>query len=119
MDMLPTGQVAASLGVTINTVKNWARAGKIRAVRLPSGHYRIPAGELDRLLIDIRSKGLREYENWQRQQPIVPLDLEEVLAWNQQALEIARSQGSLPQDSIKAKGERVRRMHRILSSLER
>lgn len=119
VEMLSTGKVAASLGVTINTVKNWVRAGKIKAVRLPSGHYRIPAGELDRLLMEGRSKRLREYEDWQRKQPLPDLDLREVLAWNQQALDIARSQGPLPKDSIEAKGERVRRMHRILSSLDK
>ncbi|MEO7802956.1 MAG: helix-turn-helix domain-containing protein [Actinomycetota bacterium] len=117
--MLTTGRVAASLGVTINTVKNWAKVGKIRSVRLPSGHYRIPASELDRLLHDVRSKGLKEYEQWQRKQPMLPLDLEEVLAWNEQALEIARSQGPLSEDSIEEKGERVRRMHQILASLNR
>lgn len=117
--MLTTGRVAASLGVTINTVKNWARAGKIQAVRLPSGHFRIPATEVDRLLQGLRSAGLREYEQWSRKQPSTPPNLDQVLTWNRQALEIARSQGKLPNDSLEEKGERVRRMHRILAALSR
>ena len=41
-------QLAAKLGVHINTVRNWIKAGHVKAVKI--GHcVRIPATEFDRL----------------------------------------------------------------------
>lgn len=41
-------QLAAELGVHINTVRNWIKAGHVKAVKI--GHcVRIPATEFDRL----------------------------------------------------------------------
>lgn len=41
-------QLAAELGVHINTVRNWIKVGHVKAVKI--GHcVRIPATELDRL----------------------------------------------------------------------
>ena len=39
---LTPSQVARRLGVSAETTRDWARTGKIRAVRTPGGRYRIP-----------------------------------------------------------------------------
>jgi excisionase family DNA binding protein len=41
---------AAEFGVHENTVRNWIDRGYLRAYRLPSGHRRLPATEVNRLL---------------------------------------------------------------------
>jgi len=38
------------LGVSAFAVWKWIRDGKIRAIKTPGGHYRIPMEEVDRLL---------------------------------------------------------------------
>ena len=48
--MLRSGEVAELLGVDRHTVVKWIKEGKIRAVRFPSGRYRIPEGEVRKIL---------------------------------------------------------------------
>ena len=48
--MLRSGEVAEILGVDRHTVVKWTKEGKIRAVKLPSGRYRIPEGEVRKIL---------------------------------------------------------------------
>jgi len=45
-----TGEVARLLGVSAFAVWKWIRDEKIRAIKTPGGHYRIPREEVDRLL---------------------------------------------------------------------
>jgi len=47
-----TRDVAEALGVSVETVIVWAREGKIQASQPagPTGHYRIPFSEIERLL---------------------------------------------------------------------
>jgi hypothetical protein len=45
-----TGEAAKLLGVSFITVKRWIYAGKIKAVKTPSGRYRIPESEIQRWL---------------------------------------------------------------------
>jgi putative resolvase len=42
-------EAAKMLGVTTKTLKLWEKAGKIRCVRTPGGHRRIPESEIHRL----------------------------------------------------------------------
>jgi excisionase family DNA binding protein len=44
------GQAATDFGVTSATVRNWIRKGYLQAIRLPSGHHRIPESEVTRML---------------------------------------------------------------------
>lgn len=44
-EMLSTGQVAKKLGVSTQAVINWIESEKIEAIKLPGGHYRIPADQ--------------------------------------------------------------------------
>lgn len=43
-----TGDVARLFHVSVQAVKKWIKAGKLRAVRTPGGHFRIPARQLER-----------------------------------------------------------------------
>ncbi|HYK34551.1 helix-turn-helix transcriptional regulator [Alloacidobacterium sp.] len=48
--LLTPREAALRLGISYPTVKQWLYHGKIKAVKTPGGHYRIPEGELDSLL---------------------------------------------------------------------
>ena len=48
--MLRSGEVAKILGVDRHTVVKWVKEGWIRAIRLPSGRYRIPESEVKKIL---------------------------------------------------------------------
>lgn len=45
-DLLTPAEAAARLRVTTKTLRRWALAGQIKAVRLPSGQMRYPADSL-------------------------------------------------------------------------
>ena len=124
--MLSTGAVARRLGVTINTVKAWIRKGSLAAVRLPSGHYRIPSAELGRLLesrvtaslASMHRERVRQWERaeeWSRSRPPENVPIADALSWVAAMLRIARSHGELPEPSVAETVERVRALHRALS----
>ena len=48
--LLRSGEVAELLGVDRHTVVKWIKEGKIRAIKLPSGRYRIPESEVRKIL---------------------------------------------------------------------
>jgi len=48
--LLKISEVAKVLNVSMHTVLNWIKKGKLKAIRLPSGRYRIPEGEVRRIL---------------------------------------------------------------------
>ncbi|HEY0759200.1 MAG TPA: helix-turn-helix transcriptional regulator [Acidisarcina sp.] len=43
-------EAAIRLGISYPTIKQWLYQGKIKGVKTPGGHYRIPEAELDSLL---------------------------------------------------------------------
>lgn len=47
--VLTAAQAASLLGVSYSTVKQWIYRKRIRSVRTPGGHHRIPASEIRRL----------------------------------------------------------------------
>ncbi len=49
MTDLPLGEAARSLGVSVDTLRRWDRAGKIRTVRDERNRRRVPASEVERL----------------------------------------------------------------------
>ncbi|MFN2489092.1 MAG: helix-turn-helix domain-containing protein [Actinomycetota bacterium] len=120
--MVTTGDVARSLGVSINSVKAWIRAGAIRAVRLPSGHYRIPKEELDKLLREAPSIALRrrqwDYaERWSRAQPVEDVAFGEALAWVESMLRIALSRGEPAETPVEETLDHLRHLHRALGRI--
>lgn len=49
-EMLTTSQAATALNIHPKTVRRWIDEGRMAAVQLPSGHWRIARTEVDRLL---------------------------------------------------------------------
>lgn len=124
-EMVSTGEVARALGVRINTVKNWAKAGRILARRLPSGHLRIPRSEIERLLRSSyegpppvpRRQAWAEYERWRSTQPVDRPSLDRVLAWAESTRRLALADGKAVEATPEEKAARVRRLHRALGTL--
>ncbi len=48
--LLTPREAAKSLSISYPTIKHWILTGKIRTVKTPGGHHRIPLGELDEYL---------------------------------------------------------------------
>jgi molybdopterin-binding protein len=49
VDLLKLTEAARLMNVSYPTLKQWIYRGKVRAVKTPGGHYRIPQTEVDRL----------------------------------------------------------------------
>ena len=47
--MLTMGEAARALGVSVDTLRRWDRAGKLRTVRDERNRRRVPASEVERL----------------------------------------------------------------------
>ena len=47
--LLPPREAANILGVSYPTLKQWIYRGKIKTVKTPGGHHRVPESEIDRL----------------------------------------------------------------------
>ncbi len=48
--LLPPREAARILGISYPTLKQWIYRGKIRTVKTPGGHHRVPESEIDRLI---------------------------------------------------------------------
>jgi len=55
---MKVSEVAKILNVSRHTVLNWIRKGKMKAIRLPGGRYRIPESEVRRILEGGGNKGV-------------------------------------------------------------
>jgi molybdopterin-binding protein len=55
-DVLRPREAALQLRISFPTVKQWIYTHKIRSVKTPGGHHRIPQSEVDRLLFRTRGK---------------------------------------------------------------
>ena len=49
MDLFKPQEAAERIGVSYPTIKQWIYKGKVRTVRTPGGHHRIPRSEVERL----------------------------------------------------------------------
>lgn len=58
--LLRPRDAAAQLQISYPTIKQWIYRKKLRTVKTPGGHYRIPQTEIDRLLY--RTRGRNEGE---------------------------------------------------------
>jgi excisionase family DNA binding protein len=52
VELLTISEVAKILHVSVSSVHRWITEGKLRAIRLPSGHYRVRAADVEALLDD-------------------------------------------------------------------
>ena len=50
MQLLKPREAAKALGISYPTLKQWIYHGKLRTVKTPGGHHRVPVRELDRWL---------------------------------------------------------------------
>jgi len=72
--MLSTGDVAKKLGVSTQAVINWIEAGKMHAVKLPGGHYRIPANQFKTTAKQDASMDAAFEKLWAKRQGLTPVD---------------------------------------------
>ena len=56
-DLVRLPAAAKRLGVSYATLKQWIYKGKIKTVKTPGGHHRIPENEIDRLLPAVPQRG--------------------------------------------------------------
>lgn len=61
--LLTPRDAALQLGVSFPTIKQWIYKKKVRSVRTPGGHHRVPQAEVDRLLFRVRGKTATERED--------------------------------------------------------
>ena len=54
--LLRPRDAAVQLQISYPTIKQWIYRRKLKAVKTPGGHYRIPQSEIDRLLYRTRSR---------------------------------------------------------------
>jgi molybdopterin-binding protein len=54
MQLIRPSDAAARLGISYPTLKQWIYKRKLRTVKTPGGHHRIPESELDRFLHRLR-----------------------------------------------------------------
>lgn len=66
--LYPVRQACKVLGVSYPALKQWIYKGKIKTIKTPGGHHRIPATEMDRLLPAVPQRGLirSRRENYRR-----------------------------------------------------
>ena len=55
--LLPPREAARILGISYPTLKQWIYRGKIRTVKTPGGHHRVPESEIDRLIPKTLDRG--------------------------------------------------------------
>ena len=57
MELLHIPEAARELGVSYPTLKQWIYKHKIKTVKTPGGHHRVPRSEIDRLLFQRGERG--------------------------------------------------------------
>ena len=55
-ELLKPREAALQLRISFPTIKQWIYARKIRSVKTPGGHHRIPQSEVDRFLFRTRAR---------------------------------------------------------------
>jgi len=53
-ELLTTAEAAKMLKVSQKTIDRWIRLGQLRAVRLPSGRYRVSRAEIEKMLGEVQ-----------------------------------------------------------------
>ena len=59
-ELLKPRDAAVELRISYPTIKQWIYKKKIRSIRSPGGHHRIPQSEIDRLLFRTRARTVSE-----------------------------------------------------------
>lgn len=66
-ELLKPREAAVQLRISFPTIKQWIYGRKIRSVKTPGGHHRIPQSEVDRFLFRTRAKTAPERQDLIRQ----------------------------------------------------
>jgi molybdopterin-binding protein len=48
--LLPPREASRILGISYPTLKQWIYRGKIKTIKTPGGHHRVPESEIDRMI---------------------------------------------------------------------
>jgi excisionase family DNA binding protein len=56
--LLTTGAAAARLGVSIGTVRRWAKSGRLTHIVTPSGRLRFRAADLDAAMREVQAESV-------------------------------------------------------------
>ncbi len=60
MTLLKLPEAAKLLNISYPTIKQWIYKGRIRSIKMPGGHHRIPQSEVDRLtMVKVATKAAR------------------------------------------------------------
>lgn len=59
--LLTPRDAAVQLGISFPTIKQWIYKKKLKSVRTPGGHHRVPQSEVDHLLFRVRGKTASEH----------------------------------------------------------
>ena len=54
-------EAAATLGVHVQTIRNWDEVGKIRTIRSPGGQRKIPHSEIERMMGELERREVKLY----------------------------------------------------------
>jgi excisionase family DNA binding protein len=49
-ELLPPAESASLIGISVDTLKRWEKAGRISSLRTPHGHRRYRRGDVEALL---------------------------------------------------------------------
>ena len=60
MENLKPKDAAEMIGISYPTIKQWIYEGKIKSIKTPGGHHRIPASEVERVSGNKPEPGLRK-----------------------------------------------------------
>ncbi len=66
MENLKPKDAAELIGISYPTIKQWIYEGKIRSIKTPGGHHRIPASEVERVSGNKPEPGLKKSETLSR-----------------------------------------------------
>ena len=73
-EMLSTGEVAKKLGVSTQAVINWIEAEKLEAIKLPGGHYRVPADQFKTTTEQDAEREAIFEQLWAKRKGLLPID---------------------------------------------
>ncbi|MFP7697079.1 helix-turn-helix domain-containing protein [Trueperella sp. LYQ143] len=57
-NFVTVAQVADMVDTTPHTVRVWICSGRLEAIRLPSGTYRIPRSAVEEMMLPVKAKDL-------------------------------------------------------------
>ncbi|HKV25076.1 MAG TPA: helix-turn-helix transcriptional regulator [Candidatus Acidoferrum sp.] len=59
--LLPPREASKILGISYPTLKQWIYKGKLKTVKTPGGHHRVPESEIDRMIPKTLDRGDVEF----------------------------------------------------------